>query len=141
MNKAHIELLKSEYESVVGDYCQAFCTKHGYEYCPDDWLGGDVGGIIEIGDMFINFDDIRTDVDNGIPEKVFSEWYWYGLRLHELGLPKSINLRSYAMGAPLPYSEEDLKRIEEAIRRVNEAEECLKKIIDEHHNSENEKQH
>lgn len=73
MNKSHIKLIKERYENAVHEYCMAFCQKHGYHYNPDGWVGGDVGGVIEVADMFVNFDDIRIDIDNEVPQGIFEQ--------------------------------------------------------------------
>ena len=42
--------LKSDYEKACNAYLQAFCEKHGYDYedAARSWVGGDVGGYIEL---------------------------------------------------------------------------------------------
>ena len=129
MNKAHIKLLQSKYESVVAEYTKAFCKKHGWHFNYGDWVGGHVGEIIEICDRFVDFRDIKTDIDNDFHEDVFAKWYDYTLRLAELGCTKTINYWSYAKGCPLPYSEEHLNAIEKAKRRRDEAEQAFRDCL------------
>lgn len=129
MNKAHIEWLKERYHIAVRDYCTAFCDKHGWEYDPRNWIGDKVGEIIEICDRFIDFNDIKTDIDNDFPEEKFVEWYDYTLRLAELGCSKTINYWHFAKGCPLPYSDEQLVAIEVAKTRRDEAEQALQDCL------------
>lgn len=129
MNKAHIEWLKECYNKAVRDYCTAFCDKHGWEYDPNDWVGDKVGEVIEICDRFIDFSDIKTDIDNDFPEGIFEKWYDYTLRLTELGCSKTINYWYFTKGCPLPYSEEQLEAIEVAKKRRDEAEQSLRDCL------------
>jgi hypothetical protein len=62
MNK--LQQMQYDFRVAVAAYVQEFCNKHDWVYNPADWVAGDVGGVIEINDMFINFDDIRVDIDN-----------------------------------------------------------------------------
>ena len=108
-----LEELQFDYKKAVTAYVNAFCKKHGWHFSASDWVAGDVCGVIEINDMFVNFDDIRVDIDNEFDKDAFEEWYRYEQRLIELGCPQHINYKSFALGAPRPYSDEVLKRIEE----------------------------
>jgi hypothetical protein len=128
MNKAHKELLEKRYVEAVNEYVQAFCDKHGYER-PECWVGDRVGEILEVNDMFVDFRNIKIDIDNSVPEEVFEQWYNYTLRLGELGCEKTISYWSFALGAPLPYSEAQLKAIEVAKTRRDEAEQSLKDCL------------
>ena len=121
--------IKRRYENAVHEYAAAFCRRHGWVYSPDDWVGGRIGEVLEVCDMFVDFRDIRTDVDREAPENAFDEWYWYELELHELGCTKHVNYEHFLMGCPLPYSEEDLEKIHEAHRRVEEAKAMLEDLI------------
>lgn len=111
MNK--LQELQFHFKNAVTEYVQEFCEKHGWRYDAIGWVAGDVGGLIEINDMFINFDDIRTDIDHEFDKDAFVEWYAYEQRVTELGCTQHINYKSFALGAPRPYSDEVLKRIEE----------------------------
>ena len=129
MNKAHIEFLKSAYNDAVGDYCHSFCLKHGWVYNPDDWVAGKVGEVIEICDRFIDFRDIKCDIDNDFAEDMFVKWYDYTLQLHELGCTKTINYWHFANGCPLPYSEEHLVAIRVAKKRRDDAEQAFRDCL------------
>lgn len=133
MNKSHRDLIRKRYEDAVHEYCQAFCEKHEYQYDPDDWVGNDIGGIVAIGDYFVNFNDIRYDIDNDVPEDKFLHWYDYSLEIAMLddgsGKMRNVNYKHWLMGAR-PYSAEDLEKIRDAKESVNEAERKFKELAD-----------
>lgn len=106
-----LQSLQYDFRVAVSAYVNAFCKKHGWRYEADGWVSGDVGGVILIGDRYIDFDDIRTDIDNEFEKDAFVEWYDYSQRCAELRCPKRINYKSFAMGAPLPYSKDVLDNI------------------------------
>jgi hypothetical protein len=109
MNK--LQQMQYDFRVAVAAYVQEFCNKHDWVYNPADWVAGDVGGVIEINDMFINFDDIRVDIDNEFDKDAFVEWFEYEQRVTELGCTQHINYKSFALGAPRPYSGEVLDKI------------------------------
>lgn len=128
MNDAHRYLLAEQFNKAVEEYVRAFCVKHRWPFV-FDWVGGKVGETLVIEDCFVDFSDIKTDIDNNFPEEMFGKWYDYSLRLHELGCEKNINYYSYAKGAPRPYSEAHLRAIEVAKKRRDEAEEDLRDCL------------
>jgi len=87
--------VKQLYEEAVHEYCRRFCN-HMWEddtvYDPYFWVGGDIGGIIKISDLFLDFETIRIAVDNHIDWDTFIEWYDYHI---EGG---KIKLTAYAEG-------------------------------------------
>lgn len=126
MNKAHVEYLKSAYNDAVNDYCRQFCLKHEWEYNPDDWTGGRVGEVLCVTDeLFVDFRDIKADIDNDFPVETYMKWYWYVDELMMLGCKKLVNYESFAKGCPLPYSEEQLDAIRIAAKRTEEAKKAL----------------
>lgn len=113
MNKAHPELIRKRYENAVHEYCLAFCQKHGYDYNPDDWVGGDIGGVLNINDdYFFDFDDIRYDIDHDIAEEVFLQWYDYKTRVNLVQGAYPVNYRLWCNGFR-PYTAEQLKTMGE----------------------------
>ena len=80
MNKAHIKLLKENYEKTCNEY---------------------VGGIYEYGDgiFTIGMQDIIYCVENGVTEKEYEEMFEYNIKCHEYNLPM-INLNAWHKGAP-----------------------------------------
>lgn len=77
--------LQPKFESITKQYVEAFLRKHGFfeeedgEYCEYDWVADEVGGILCLADYFINFDDIRRDIDNCVQKDKFLEWYYFCL--------------------------------------------------------------
>lgn len=53
-------------------------------YDEDNWVGGNVGGVVEVSDYFLDFDDIRYCVDNKVAWDELTEWYDYCLTLREM---------------------------------------------------------
>ena len=68
--------------------------------------------------MFIDFDDIRVDIDNEFDKDAFEEWYWYEQRVTELGCTQHINYKSFVLGAQRPYSDELLNKIGEFKKEI-----------------------
>ena len=116
MNK--LQQMQYDFRVAVAAYVQEFCNKHDWVHNPSDWVAGDVGGVIEINDMFIDFDDIRVDIDNEFDKDAFEEWYWYEQRVTELGCTQHINYKSFALGAQRPYSDEVLNKIGEFKKEI-----------------------
>lgn len=122
------DTLKMLYNGVVEDYCVAFCKKHDFEYENDAWVGGAVGTIISIADYFIDFQDIKYDIDNDIDKSVFFQWHDYAYDMAFLGA-KQINYPSWVKGAPRRTQE----WIEEAYKRkekISEMEQQLKEFVE-----------
>ena len=117
MNK--LQELRYLYKNAVTEYVQEFCEKHGWKYDASGWVAGDVGGVIEIDDMFISFDDIRADIDHEFDKDAFVEWYRYEQRVTELGCTQHINYLSFALGAPRPYSDDVLAKIEDCKAEID----------------------
>ena len=114
-----LQELRFHFKNAVTEYVQEFCEKHGWKYDASGWVAGDVGGVIEIDDMFISFDDIRVDIDSEFDKDKFVEWYKYEQRVTELGCTQHINYRSFALGAPRPYSDEVLAKIEDCKAEID----------------------
>lgn len=128
--KDETRALAAEYAVLVNKYCEAFCQKHGWAYERDGWVGNRVGGMLEVCGGYVDFEDIRTDIDEDFDASLFPEWHRYDDELTALGCTKRVNYRSFAMGCPLPYSRERLDEIKKARQRVVEAEQALKILID-----------
>lgn len=125
----HTDRMK-RWTDICNEYLKEFCDRHDYTYHPCDWIGGEVGGIIEIADMFVTMDNIRYDVDNNITVDKFSDWYWNSVEHSELGL-KYMNYPSYCKGAPDPYTREQIQAIREGQMKIRQAKEDLRKTMDE----------
>lgn len=113
------EHLKRDFESVVKRYTEEFCLMmYGEASHPDDyWIGGDVGGVISIGDEYWGFEQIRKTVDNNYDPKQVFAWYDYCVRLgsidHIIPVP---NLEHWMAGCPR-YTEEQISHIETLIKQ------------------------
>lgn len=100
MNKAHIKILKENYEKACDDYVRALLTLWGVDYKYGYWIGGEVGGIYDIdGWITIGMQEIIYCVENNVTSKEVSEWQDYYIKCHEYNLP-TMNLNAWHKGAP-----------------------------------------
>lgn len=89
--------LKQDFFDVVEGYMDAFCKKH--DVTVDHWPGNDIGGVCGLSnDTFLNFDDIRMDIDRDLPKQMIWEWYYAELEAHWAGVG-SVNLDHWSNGA------------------------------------------
>ena len=89
--------LSERYEEVVNEYLDLFCKKHDVYH--SGWIGGQVGGLIEISECYFRFEDIKTDIDlNALNDKNNSIWDWYWSNMDE---EQQINYYSYVKGLRL----------------------------------------
>jgi hypothetical protein len=86
-----MQTLKQQFENVVEQYIDAFCEKQGVHKDNNDCRVGDV---IEINDAYLNFDEIRLDIDTNQPKGEIFKWYWDNEYLDG----KIINYYSYVKG-------------------------------------------
>lgn len=128
INRKEIQEL---YNDACNEYLQAFCEKHDFDYdeASRSWVANEVGGVCLLGDYYISFDDMKTDIDMGTNENEFFNYYDYSLDAHELGF-NCPNYKNWLRGCPR-LSPEQIKSIREAKMRVYESEEKLKRIIKE----------
>jgi hypothetical protein len=126
MNK---EKVKQAYESACNAYLKLFCRKHGFGYDPDAWVGGEPGGMALVADYYIDMTTIREDIDSDAPEAEFIRWYDYSLRAHSLGITVP-NLHNWLNGYPVK-SDEELTRLEEGRRRIEELKRDFERQIEE----------
>ena len=122
------ESLKQQFEEVCKAYFDAFVKRH--DLVSADWVGPGVCEIVCANDeVFLDFDDIRYDVDNAASLSVNEIWDWadYCLRLEYLECPKKINFPSWCKGAPKPYTLKMLDELEGLHQAVIDA----KKKLDE----------
>lgn len=125
MNKIEI---KKNFEAACGLYVNAFCIRHGMDFC--GWVRGRVGEVAKIGDYFLGMDEIRYDVDAEPPIGEIHMWVDYMNKLSDFGCTKRINYESFCKGARL-YSQEDFEQIEAAHKRVEEAQRHLKECMED----------
>lgn len=94
--------LKEQYYKLALLYIEAFEAKQGYEFT--DWITDeDLGIAVFIDQYYINFDDLRHDIDNDVPKGLIFQYFDDGLEWYEKhgvdACIKKINYRSYVMGA------------------------------------------
>ena len=65
--------LKKAYEEAVEDYVRVFMKKQNIN-C-NGWINDEIGGIITCSDYFINFDDIKADIDLDAPVGLYFGYY------------------------------------------------------------------
>lgn len=66
--------LQYTYESGCLQYAWDFETKHSIEF--DGWVNNEVGEIATFNEMFVEFRDLKFDIDSNLPEHIFAEWYY-----------------------------------------------------------------
>lgn len=125
------ELVKRKYEDACNDYLKLFCEKHGFDYddAVNSWVAGEAGGVCALGDYFVSFEDMKTDIDNDAPKDEYWLYYDYSLEAHELGFicPNYVN---WLRGCPR-LSEEQRKSLRDAKNRVYEAQKDFERILKE----------
>ena len=89
-----MQTLKQQFENIVNQYLTLFCEKQGVHKDNNDWCAGDVGGVIEINDAYLSFDEIRLDIDTNQPKGEIFKWWWENDYLEN----KIINYYSYTKG-------------------------------------------
>lgn len=127
--------LKLNWKEICNNYLLEFCEKHEYAYEPDCWIAGDPGTIVNIGDMFVNMEDIRYDIDNDVPGEYFERWYWKALEVYELVGEKYMNYQAFCEGCPDYWTESKLASIRAAKQRVIDARDALEREIENHKQS------
>lgn len=128
MNKAHIKLLKENYEKACNEYLKAFCSTYELQYEKDAWAAGDVGTIALIGDYYIDFQDMMYMLNNNRAFDEWLRWYDYCLDASDLGLdtPK---FTSWCKGCP--------RLTKEQIQDIKEKRQELKELIDSYKKNQN----
>ena len=136
MGTIKLNELKKQYEFVCNAYAKAFAKKHDYQF--DSWV--EVGTIACFGDYFVDFHDIKHDIDNDIPKEKFLEYYDAILDYSSLNNEKEMimnelidnklrpfpNYKHWLKGAPRP-TQEEMDRLRKA---VHEAKTILEKEIE-----------
>jgi len=122
-----IQEIKRKYEKLCMDYILRFCEKHDLNF--EGWVGDRVGETAEIGDMFLDFGDIRYDMDTEQKTDEIIKWWNYAFELAMLECPKTINYRSWCMGAPVPYSQAQIDAIRHAHNDVVVAKQVLEDLL------------
>lgn len=94
-----------DYNAIVGHYMAYFIQKQfDLEENQDVdyyWVADMIGTIVSVNDFFLNFDDIRYDIDSEQPKGLIFEWYDYMMEQHELNPTSNINYTTYSKGIRL----------------------------------------
>lgn len=131
MEKDNNTQLLSAYYNSCNDLLQAFCNRHDFDYDDkESWVAGDVGDVACCGDYFFNMDVIVTDLEEEPDKNELIRWYDYDMRCNYLGIP-SVNYYSWLNGCPIR-TEEELQKLEEAQKRVMDAERAFRKMLAEY---------
>lgn len=84
--------IMDQYESAVMTYVLAFCAKHEIDF--DGWIGNRIGEIALFNDYFMNFSDLKYDIDSQQPKERI--WKWYDISLeHAYNDEKTMNFEVY----------------------------------------------
>lgn len=88
--------MRERFEKLAQEYMGAFAKKQGLQF--EFWVADEVCGTACFGDWFFNLDDMRYDLDKGLPKGMVIDW-------HERVTGSYINLPSWAKGLrpPHPY--------------------------------------
>ena len=128
------ELLKQQYIDACNAYLEAFCEKHGFDYdeAANSWVAGCVGDACMIGDYFVSFEEIKTDIDMDATKDEYWSYYDYSLESHELG-ELGFNCPNYAnwLRGCQRLSKEQRKSLREAKNRVYKAKKEFERILKE----------
>ena len=101
MNKAHIKLLKENYEKACNDYVRALLNLWDLDGYYGSWIGKEIGGTYDYGDGIFTIDmqDIIYCVENGVTEQEYEEMLEYCIKCFDYNLP-TISLDAWHKGAP-----------------------------------------
>ena len=101
MNKAHIKLLKENYEKACNDYVRALLNLWDLDGYYGSWIGNEVGGVYDYGDgiFTIGMCDIVYSVENGVTKEEYEEMLEYCIKCFDYNLP-TISLDAWHKGAP-----------------------------------------
>ena len=129
MNDTDKNLLKQQYIDACNAYLEAFCEKHGFDYdeAANSWVAGIVGDCCLLGDYFVSFEEIKTDIDMDATKDEYWSYSDYSLEAHELGF-NCPNYANWLRGCPR-LSEEQRKSLREAKNRVYEAQKDFERIL------------
>ena len=101
MNKAHIKLLKENYEKACNDYVAALLTLWDLDAYYGFWIGDEIGGLYDYGCgcFTISMSDIVYCVEKNIKYNDFLELTEYNIKCCNYNL-STMNINSWFRGAP-----------------------------------------
>lgn len=95
--KLKTDSLEENYNLICNMYAHAFATKHAYSF--DAWIADKVGEVAMMGDYYVDFRDIKYDIDNAIDEEEYVKYYDYCMDIAELSVTTP-NYESWCKGCP-----------------------------------------
>lgn len=109
--------LRKQFENVCQSYLRGLDRLWGKQY--GYWIGDEIGGMWDNGDLAISLLDIIFIVERDITYSEVSEWQDYCAKAGEYGQP-TINLMSWHNGAPRLTDEdfEELRKLKEKIMGI-----------------------
>lgn len=114
------------WEKMTNNITEDFLYDYFDDNNPDyDWVGYEVGGILNYGDYFFNFSDILTCYKLEITFEQLINWYDFCLT----GQSINISLAKYIL-SPQERKEAEEKHLAELKERVDLAEKEFKKAIE-----------
>lgn len=107
--------LQENYKIICNKYALQFATKHELPF--DGWVADDVGEVATMGDYYVDFRDIKYDIDNDIDKDEYVKYYDYCLEVYTLNLTAP-NYESWCKGCPrIP--QDVLDKIQRQRRELN----------------------
>jgi hypothetical protein len=121
MNKSHIELLDKNYKDACEEILKAFCKTYELPYEKDSWTAVGVGTYANVGDFYIDMQDMLFMLNNNISWNVWLANYDYNMDAAYLGL-NLINLQSWCRNAPRLSKEQmdNLKAMRKELEELTE---------------------
>ena len=95
--KQKTDSLEENYNLICNMYAHVFATKHAYSF--DAWVADKVGEVAMMGDYYVDFCDIKYDIDNDIDADEYVKYYDYCLEVGMLNLTVP-NYESWCKGCP-----------------------------------------
>lgn len=89
--------LQENYKIICNTYAHKFAEKHEYSF--DGWVADKVGEVAMMGDYYVDFRDIKYDIDNDIDADEYVKYYDYCLEVGMLNLTVP-NYESWCKGCP-----------------------------------------
>jgi hypothetical protein len=115
------------WKKICNDYVKTFCKKHSLQ---GDWywIADEVGGLIEVCDMFINLNTIRYDIDHDIEPGRFETWYSRSVEMYEANLPY-MNYENFCKSKlDNCYDESKIQRVNELREKINDIKNEIEEI-------------
>ena len=83
------ERLKRDYDKAIEAYITHFCIKQDLDF--EYWAGDEVGTVAFFGDVILDFQQIKYDIDECVEAGKIIIYFWYSLETSE----KAENVMNY----------------------------------------------